>query len=85
VYLAAVEFCVAFGVFHVVVLAFRFAFHDRIDRKADAVSGIGFWFSAAYFMNLLYGGSIGWFSFIAGVVISVGVAITVSSIVKLLR
>src|SRR4030043_2385532 len=67
VYMAVVEFCVAFGVFHVVVLLLRFAFHDHIDRKADAVSGIGFWFCAAYFMNLLYGGSIGWVSLIAGV------------------
>jgi len=85
VYLAAMEFCVVFGVFHVVVLALRFVFHDHIDRKADAASGMAFWFCAAYFMNLLYGGSIGWFSFIAGVVISGGVAITASSVVKLFR
>ena len=85
VYMAAMEFCVVFGVFHVVVLALRFVFHDHIDRKADAVSGMAFWFCAAYFTNLLYGGSIGWFSFIAGVVISGGVAIIASSVVKLFR
>ncbi len=85
VYMAVMEFCVVFGIFHVVVLALRFVFHDHIDRKADAVSGMAFWFCAAYFMNLLYGGSIGWFSFIAGVVISGGVAITASSVVKLFK
>ena len=85
VYMAAVEFCVVFGIFHVVVLALRFAFHDHVDRKADVVSGIGFWLCAAYFMNLLYGGSIGWVSFIAGVVISGGGGVTASTIVKLLR
>src|SRR4030042_512656 len=82
VYMAAVEFCVVFGIFHVVVLALRFAFHDPVDRKADAVSGIGFWLCAAYFMNLLYGGSIGWVSFLLGGVVFVWGAVYASSIAK---
>jgi hypothetical protein len=84
VYLAAMQFCVIFGAFEIVILVLRFAFHDRLERKADAVSSMAFWFSASYFLNLLTNGSISWFSLFAGVIISGGLAIVASSLVKLL-
>jgi hypothetical protein len=82
-YTAAMQFCFLFGISQIVILVLRFALHDSLDKKAGDTSGIAFWFSAGYFPSLLAIGSIGWFGFIAGIVISVGLAIIVSSLVKL--
>jgi hypothetical protein len=86
IYTAAGQFCLAFGFFEIAILIIRFVLHDRLDRKADAVSGIAFWLSAGYFLSLLVNQPpIGWFAFLAGIIISGGIAITASSLVKLFR
>jgi len=85
IYTAAEQFCLTFGFFEIAILTTRFVLHDSLDRKADAVSGMAFWLSAGYFLSLLANQSIGWFAFLAGIIISGGIAITVSSLVKLLR
>jgi hypothetical protein len=85
-YTAVMQFCFVFGVFSIVVLVLRFTFHEPIDRKADTVSSIAFWLAAGYFASLLIASPpIGWFGFVAGIIISGGLAIVASSIVKLLR
>jgi len=83
VYKATMQFCFVFGAFEIVVLALRFVFHESRDRKADAVSGIAFWLSVGFFLTLLIDESISWFSFVSGMIISVGLAIVASSLVKL--
>jgi len=83
--IAVMQFCFIFGAFEVVIVVLRLAFHDSIGRIADAISGTAFWFSAGYFASLAASESIGFFAFLAGVVISGGLAIVASSIVKLLR
>jgi len=85
IYTAAMQFCLIFGGFEIVILVLRLAFHESIGRMADAVSGMAFWFSAGYFLSLLASQSIGWFSFIAGIIISAGLAIVATSIFKLFR
>jgi hypothetical protein len=85
IYTAAEQFCLAFGFFEVAILVIRFMLHDHLERKADAVSGIAFWLSAGYFLSLLANDAIPWFAFLAGIIISGGIAITASSLVKLLR
>lgn len=84
VYTAAVQFSLIFGVFEVVILVLRFVFHDSIDRKAYAASGVGFWFSVGFFLTLLINESIGWLGFVAGIVISGGLTIVADSLAKLL-
>lgn len=84
VYIAAVQFSIIFGVFEVVILVLRFVFHDSIDRKAYAASGVGFWFSVGFFLTLLINESIGWLGFVAGIVISGGLTIVADSLAKLL-
>jgi hypothetical protein len=79
------QFCLIFGGFEIVILVLRLAFHESIGRMADAVSGMAFWFSAGYFLSLLANQSIGWFSFIVGIIISAGLAIVATSIFKLFR
>lgn len=85
VYSAAMQFCIIFALSEIFILGLRLVFHDSIDRMAGDVSGMAFWFSAGYFLYLLANASISWFGFLAGIIISAGLAIVASSLVKLLR
>ncbi len=84
-YTAVMQFCFIFAAFEIVILILRFVLRDTANRKADAVSGAAFWLSAGYFLSLLAGGFVGWFGFVAGLIISGGIAIVVTSIFKLFR
>jgi len=82
---AAMQFCFIFGAFQIIILGLKFAFQEPIDKKADTASGIAFWFSAGYFLNMLANDAIGWFGLLAGLIICVGLSIIASSFVKLFR
>jgi hypothetical protein len=84
-YTAIMELALALAVFQIVVLALRFVFHGTIEEKARTVSSMAFWFAAAFFLNLLANSTIGWFAFVAGLIICAGLAIIVSNIVRLFR
>jgi len=83
VYTAIMEFCVAYGLFQIAILSFRFALRDPVDRKAGTVSGIVFWLGAGYLSSILLAGSIGWFAFLAGLIVFIGLAILIRSFVTL--
>jgi hypothetical protein len=83
-YTAAMQFSFIFGALQIGILALRFAFHDSINKKAETVSGIAFWFSISYFLNMLLDG-LSFFGFIGGLIIAGGLAILASSVVKLFR
>lgn len=85
VYTAAMQFCIVFAIFEISILILRFIVHETIDKKGETVAGIAFWFSAAYFLSLLINQYIGWFALVAGLILSGGMAIIVSNIIKLLR
>jgi hypothetical protein len=85
VYNAAMQFCLVFGVFQIAVLVLRFIFHDSVNRKSGTISNIAFWFSTGFFLNMLANKSTGWFGFFAGLIISIGLAIIASSVVKLFK
>jgi len=84
-YTAAMQFCLVFGVFQIAVLVLRFIFHDSLDKKSGTISNIAFWFSTSFFLNMLANKSTGWFGFLAGLIISIGLAIIASSVVKLFK
>jgi len=85
VFTAVMQFCFIFGALQVIILGLRFVFHESLNKKADTVSGIAFWFSAGYFSNMLANEAMGWFGFLAGLIICFGLAIVISSVVKLFR
>ncbi|MGA9387377.1 MAG: hypothetical protein WBV70_00960 [Candidatus Bathyarchaeia archaeon] len=89
IYTAAEQFCFIFGFFQIAILILRFALHDSLERKADTVSGMAFWLSGGYFLNWLLANQSPdehtWFAFLAGIIISGGIAIVASSLVKLFR
>lgn len=84
-YTAIMQLTIALAAFQIVVLALRFAYHESIERKASTISSFAFWVAAAFFLNMLANATIGWFAFVAGLIICVGLAITVSHIVRLFR
>jgi len=83
-YTAAMQFSFVFGVLQIGILVLRFAFHDSINKKAETVSGIAFWFSISFFLHMLVNG-LSFFGFIGGLIISGGLAILARSVVKLFR
>lgn len=84
VYTAAFQFSLVFGVFQIILLILRFFFHSSLNKKAETFSGVGFWVTISFFLYMLVNETIGWWGLIAGLIISVGVAITLSSLLKLL-
>lgn len=85
VYTAAMHFFIFFGCFQIIILVLRFVFHDSMRRKAETVSGIGFLFAISLFLQMLVNETIGWLGFLGGIIISAGVAVVISSLVKLLE
>jgi len=84
-YTAAMQFCLVFGVFHTVLLALRIVFHEPMHKIGGTVSGIVFWLSVGFFLNILANKTIGWFGFLAILIISVGLSIITSNIIKLVK
>jgi len=83
-YTAAMQFCFIFGVLQIAILFLRFAFYESINKKAETVSGMTFWFSISFFLHMLIGG-LSFFGFIGGIIISGGLALLSGSVVKLFR
>lgn len=82
-YTAAMQFCYIFGIFHIAILALRLVLRESLDRMGGTVSSITFWLCAGFFLGMLASGTIEWFSFLAGIIISIGLVIIISSIIKL--
>jgi hypothetical protein len=77
-YLAVFQFCLIIGIVEVVVLVLRFLFDSPINRKAETISNIVFWFGVSYLTMtyLVYGATINkWFVFWIGVIIIFGLSL----------
>jgi hypothetical protein len=84
-YTAAMQFCFIFGAFQVVMLAIKLFLGEKSRRAVDGAPGIAFLFVAGCFLSLLTSESVAWFGFIAGMIVSTGVAIVVASLLNLLK
>jgi hypothetical protein len=80
-YYAAEEFCYAFGLVQILILGLDFARRSSTHRKAETFSSIVFWLGAGYILSLLSQGVLTWLSFIAGLVILVGISIVARALV----
>jgi hypothetical protein len=80
-YNAAEQFCYAFGLVQILVLGLDFARRSSSHRKARTFSSIVFWLGAGYILSLLSQGVLIWLSFIAGLVILVGISIVARALV----
>ncbi len=83
VYYAALEFCLVWAVFQVLILAFRFIGDSPRRRKARTISSAVFWFGAAYLINSNLNATAtrnDWFIFWAAIVVLIGVTLIVRAI-----
>jgi hypothetical protein len=81
---AVAQFCIAYGLFQIAILILRLYFGDYLSRKAGTLSGAVFWLGAGYLLVILSAGNIGWFAFLSGLIIFVGLSLVVRSLVILL-
>jgi len=80
-YSAAEQFCYAFGLVQILILGLEFARRSSTHRKAETFSSIVFWLGAGYILRLLSQGALSWISFIAGLIILVGISIVARALV----
>jgi hypothetical protein len=80
-YNAGEQFCYAFGLVQILVLGLEFARRSSTHRKAETFSSIVFWLGAGYILGTLSQGVLTWLSFVAGLVILVGISIVARALV----
>ncbi|MBS7653171.1 MAG: hypothetical protein QXD04_05980 [Candidatus Bathyarchaeia archaeon] len=80
----AMQFCLAYGGFQIFIFILRFIQDEPINMKAGTASATAFWLMMGFFLHLLVNEAIKWLGLLAGFIISVGLAITVSNMMKLL-
>jgi len=80
-YVAAEQFCYAFGLVKIAVLGLKFAGGSSTHAKAETFSSIVFWLGAGYILSFLSQGALSWLSFIAGLIILIGVSIVARALV----
>jgi len=92
VYTAVEQFCFAFGVFHIVILALRFAARSSTSKKADTVGNLIFWIGTGYLVRTLllermlsqlnlHEVQTSWFVFWAALITLVGVTLIVRAVI----
>jgi hypothetical protein len=87
VYMAAAQFCLAFGIFEIVLLVLRVALHSPIDKKAETASSIAYWFGSSYLINMLLVDvtrgtvAIRWFTYWAELIMLIGVTLIIRAII----
>ena len=82
-YTAATQFCYAFGLVHVAVLALLLVKKSSARQKARTFSDIIFWLGVGYIFGILSGGTLPWISFIGAFIILVGISIVIRSTILL--
>lgn len=80
-YAAAEQFCYAFGLVQLVILGLKFARGSSTHAKAETFSSIVFWLGAGYVLSLLSQGVLSRLTFIAGLIILIGISIVARALV----
>lgn len=76
-YNAAFQFCLGIAILQIVVLALRFTLHSPINRTAETVGNLVFWFGASYLVITFLNNSSTvdtWFLFWAAILVALGVS-----------
>jgi hypothetical protein len=83
IYNAALEFTLAWGIFQILILAFRFLLSSPARRKAHTVQSVVFWLGASYLISTYLNATTTentWFLFWAALVILIGLALIARAI-----
>jgi len=87
VYTATEQFCFAFGVFQVVILALKFASRSSTSKKADTIGNLVFWLGAGYLVRMLllestrWTSMTTWFVFWAAIITLIGVTLVIRAVI----
>ena len=84
VYTALARFCFVFGLFQIVILVLRLFLREPPDRIAGTFSGMVFWLGASFVSNLLADRAVDWFGFVGWIIVLIGLALVVRSLLVLL-
>jgi hypothetical protein len=83
IYDAVLEFCLAWGFFQILILAFRFFADSPRRRKARTISSVVFWFGTAYLISTYLNTTTTrdmWFIFWAVLVVLIGITLIIRAI-----
>jgi len=83
VYRAVAQFCLAFGMLQIAILGLRFLFKDSVKRKAGTIATVIFWLGAGYVSTLLLTQAIGWFAYLSGLLVFIGLWLVVRNLLVL--
>jgi len=77
VYNAAFQFCIGIAILQIIVLALRILWHSPIDKTAETVGKLVYWFGTCYLVPTFLNSSTTqttWFAFWAAIIITLGVS-----------
>jgi len=87
-YTALFQFSLGLAFLQILVLLLRFGFASRIQKIAETIGNLVFWFGASYFAYTYLNSSTtlkSWFSFWAGILIVIGLSIVAQAAVRLAK
>ena len=87
-YTAAFQFSIGIGVLQVVLLALRLILGSSIDKTAETLGNIVYWFGAAYVVTVFLSGSPNitqYFMFWAGILVMAGLSLVARGLVLLTK
>lgn len=87
-YTAAFQFSIGIGVLQVVLLALRLILGSSIDKTAETLGNIVYWFGAAYVVTVFLSGSPNitqYFMFWAGILVMAGLSLVARGLVLLAK
>jgi len=77
-YSAAFQFCLGIGILQIVVLTLRLILHSPINKTAETVGNLVFWFGTSYLVITFLNSSTTvttWFAFWAAMLVALGVSL----------
>jgi hypothetical protein len=83
-YGAVALFCLAFGVYQILLLFLKFALGATLVQRAETFTSIIFWLTASFAVTLLKNQAIEWFLFIAVLIVLVAVGIVIRSLASMI-
>lgn len=83
-YSAVTQFCFAWSLYQIAILALRFFVRSPLSKKAETVSNIVFWLGAGYLTNTFLNKTTKapkWFAFWAALILIIGVSLIVRAVI----
>jgi hypothetical protein len=83
-YGAVALFCLAFGVYQILLLFLKFALGATLVQRAETFTSIIFWLTSSFAVNMLKNETIGWFLFLAVLIVLMAVGIVIRSLASMI-